>query len=50
MSDRTTTTGNTAGGREERDRRGTYLAVLLTEVLVILGLWAFSAYFGATWN
>ena len=35
-----------AGTAGERDRRGTYLAVLLTEVAVILGLWAFSAYFG----
>jgi hypothetical protein len=35
-----------AGNDRARSRRGTYIAVLLTEIVVILGLWAFSAHFG----
>jgi hypothetical protein len=30
----------------ERDRRATYAAVVVVEILVVLALWAFSRYFG----
>ena len=30
----------------ERDLRAVYAAVLVVEALVLLGLWAFSKYFG----
>jgi len=35
-----------ADGTPSRDRRATYVAVLLVEALVIVSLWLFSRHFG----
>jgi len=37
----------TAPGPEERNRRRTYVLVLVLEAAVIAALWGFSRYFGA---